>query len=148
MLVPGITGHSEFQDVGFPSSDVYLWYQSPTVPLCARLRVCNSLQVSLHSNSAAASLKVPSVADSRERHAHGMAMRWNRNQRKTSRRVVFGLRIKRLSSEFRASQELSSYVRGGLHLLHMTTDQAKPDCSTMVNPERPSVPPPRRIVDE
>jgi len=37
-----------------------------------------------------------------------MAMRWNRNQRKTSRRVVFGLRIKRLSSEFRVSQELSS----------------------------------------
>jgi len=107
-VVPGITGHSEFQDVGFPSSDVYLWYQSPTVPLCARLRVCNSLQVSLHSNSATASLKVPSVADSRERHAHGMAMRWNRNQRKTSRRVVFGLRIKRLLSEYRASQELSS----------------------------------------
>ena len=75
--------------------------QSPTVSFCARLRVCNSLQVSLHSNSATASLKVPSVADSRERHGHAL-------ERKTSRRVVFGLRIKRLSSEFRASQELSS----------------------------------------
>jgi len=46
---------------------------------------------------------------------------------------VFGLSVS--SSEFQVSQELSSYVRGGLHLLHMTTDQAKPDCSTMVNPE-------------